>query len=312
MALPLRTLAQAPPRVYRVGWVSMSDSGARAESLASLRRGLKDLGYVEGRNLEIDTRFASGSRERADQMVRELVQSKIDVIVTQGGAAWSAYRHAGTTPVVLGFSGDPVEAKFVESLARPGGPRTGMSWLALELVGKRFELLAQLIPGVTRVAVLADPGHPGEQNERRHSETAAQRLGMTLRHFPVRNARELDVAFEAIAKQPPQALVIVPDAVTLDQSATIAAFGLTQRLPTISGWGTYADSGVLLTYGPNLNESYAYLAKYVDKILKGANPAELPMELPSTVELVINARTARAIGVRLPQAILARADRVID
>jgi len=299
-------------RAHRVGWISLARADAPSPFLDAFRQGLRERGYVEGKDFVLDVRLADGSRERADQMVAEMVRSKVAVIVTQGGAVRSAYRHAGATPVVMGYSGDPVEARFVDSLARPGGTRTGMSFLALELVGKRLEMLGQILPAGSRVAVIADPEHPGEQTEFQRSQAAAQELRMKLSYFPVRDAQELEAAFRTIAGDGTQAIVVFPDAFTLDQRERIAEFGLRQRLPTVSGWSTYAESGFLMTYGPNLRDSYAHLASYVDKILKGARPADLPVELPTSVEFVINAKTARAIGVKLPQAMLLRADSVIE
>jgi len=307
---PLVAFAQST-RVYRVGWISLGSPDTPSPYLDAFRQGLKEHGYVEGRNIVVEARLAHGSAERADQMVTELVQLKVDVIVTQGSAVRSAYRFAGATPVVMGYSGDPVQARFVEALARPGGTRTGMSFLALELVGKRLEVLTQVLPSGAHIAIVANPEHPGEQTEFQRSQIAAQDLGMKLSYFPVRNPEELDTAFKAISGNGAQAVVVFPDAFTVDQREKIAAFGLNRRLPTVSGWSTYAESGFLMTYGPNLRASYAHLATYVDKILKGAKPADLPVELPTSVEFVINARTAKAIGVKLPQAMLLRADRVI-
>jgi putative ABC transport system substrate-binding protein len=308
---PITAAAQSN-RVYRVGWISLGQSGAPSPFLDAFRQGLKERGYVEGRNLVLDARLADGSRERADQMVSALVQSKVDIIVAQGSAAWSAYSHAGPTPVVIGYSGDPVEAKFVKSLAQPGGSLTGMSFLALELVGKRLEILAQILPPGSRVAILANPEHPGEQTELRHSQVAAQKVGMKLSYFPVRNLEELDAALKTISSEAIQAIVVFPDAFTLDQRTRIAAYGLKNRLPIVSGWSMYAESGFLMTYGPNLRDTYAHLAVYVDKILNGARPADLPVELPSSVEFVINARTAKTLGVTVPQSLLLRANEVIQ
>ena len=299
-------------RVFRVGWISLGSSAVTSPFLTAFRQGLSERGYVEGKTIVIEARLADGSRERADQMVVDLVESKVDVIVTQGGALRSAIRHAGATPVVMGYSGDPVAAGFVNSLARPGGTRTGMSFLALELVGKRLEILGQVLPAAPRVAIVADPDHPGETNEFQSSQAAARELGMKLAYFPVRTANDMDAAFKSMAESGVQAIVAFPDAFTLDQRERIAAFALANRLPTVSGWSAYADSGFLMTYGPNLNESYAHLATYVDKILKGARPADLPVELPTSVEFVINARTARAIGVKLPRPMLARANSIIE
>jgi len=309
-AASLGAIAQST-RVYRVGWISLGSPNTPSPYLDAFRQGLKERGYVEGRNVVVEARLADGSAERADQMVTELVQLKVDVIVTQGSAVRSAFRQAGATPVVMGYSGDPVAAGFVDALARPGGTRTGLSFLALELVGKRLEVLAQVLPSGSHIAIVANPEHPGEQTEFRRSQLAAQDLGMKLSYFPVRTAEELSAAFNAISGNGAQAVVVFPDAFTVDQRDKIAAFGLSRRLPTVSGWSTYADSGFLMTYGPNLGASYAHLATYVDKILKGAKPADLPVELPTSVEFVINARTAKAIGVKLPQAMLLRADRVI-
>lgn len=306
---PLSAIAQSA-KVYRVGYVSLGSPDTPSPYLDAFRQGLRECGYVEGKNVILEARLADSSRERADQMVTELVQLKVDVIVTQGGAVFSAYRRAGVTPVVMGYSGDPVEARFVDTLARPGGTRTGMSFLALELVGKRLEVLAQVVPA-GHISIVANPEHPGEQTEFRRSQLAAQDLGMRLSYFPARRAEELDAAFNTMSGNGTQAIVVFPDAFTVDHRDKIALFGLDRRLPTVSGWSTYAESGFLITYGPNLRASYAHLATYVDKILKGARPADLPVELPTAIELVINAKTARAIGVKVPQAMLLRADRVI-
>jgi putative tryptophan/tyrosine transport system substrate-binding protein len=308
---PFAGLAQST-RVPRVGWISLGSSAVTSPFLSAFRQGMRDRGYAEGRNVVIDARLADGSRDRADEMVADLVRSKVDVIVTQGGALRSAIRHAGATPVVMGYSGDPVQAGFVDSLARPGGTRTGMSFLALELVGKRLEILGQVLPAKPKVAIVADPDHPGESTEYQSSRLAARGLGMTLGYFPVRDVKELDSALNAMADDGTQAIVAFPDAFTLDQRERIAAFGLKHRLPTASGWSAYADSGFLLAYGPNLNDSYAHLAGYVDKILKGAKPADLPVELPVSVEFVINTGTAKAIGVKLPQTMLLRANRTVE
>jgi len=308
---PRSAIAQAP-RVYRIGWISLGSADAPSPFLEAFRQGLRERGYIEGRNIVLDAGLADGSRERADQMVATMVRAKADVIVTQGGAMWSAYRQARATPVVMGYSGDPVEAKFVDSLARPGGTRTGMSFMSLELVGKRLEVLAQILPAGSRVAIIADPAHPGEQTELRHSQAAARRLDMKMSYFPVSGADELDAALKTISGDGSQAVVVFPDAFTLDHRERIAAFGLKYRLPTVSGWSSYAESGFLMTYGPNLRASYAHLASYVDKILKGARPADLPIEFPTAVEFVINMKTAKAIGARLPQPMLMRADSVIE
>jgi putative ABC transport system substrate-binding protein len=299
-------------RPYRIGWLSMGAPNAPSPFLDAFRQGLRARGYVEGRDVVVEARFADGSRERGDEMVTALVQSKVDVIVTQGGAVRSAASHAGATPVVFGYSGDPVAAQFAASLARPGGTRTGMTFLSLELVGKRLEVLAEVLAPGSRVAVVAHPEHPGERAEFKTSQAAAEKTGLRLGYFPVRRAEDLGEAFGRMASDGTQALVVFPDAFTIDQREPLAAFGLRQKLPAVSGWSLFAESGFLMSYGPNLRESYAHLASYVDKIIKGAKPADLPIELPTAVEFVVNARTAKTIGTKLPRDILLRADRVIE
>ncbi len=302
--------AQQPPP-FRVGWLSL-DRADGSPFFEPFRAGLRDLGWVEGRNLTIEARWAEGSRERLDLMAAELVTAKPHVIVTQGGALQPFRRVMTSIPIVFGYSGDPVEAGFVESLARPGRNLTGVSFLSLELVGKRIELLKDAMPKLTRVAILASPEHPGEQAELRASQAAAKALGLTLEYFPVRNDSELEQAIAAIPRTRSEAVVVFPDALTLRTRERIARFGLEQRMPIVSGWAQFADSGCLMAYGPNLRVSYRRLATYVDRILKGAKPAELPVELPTSVELVVNLKTAKALGFTIPPAVLARADRVIE
>ena len=310
-AAPRLATAQAT-KLYRIGWLSLGRPGTPSLFLDAFLEGMKDKGYVEGKNITIDARLAEGSAERADQMVLDLVSRKVDVIVTQGGAARSAFRLAGSTPVVMGYSGDPVEAKFVESLARPGGTRTGMSFLALELVSKRLEVLAQVLPAGALIAIIADPEHPGEQSELRASQAAAKELDLKISYYPVSNMQALDAAFRKISDTGVQAIVVFPDAFTLEQREKLAEFALSRRLPAVSGWSLYADAGFLMSYGPNLRTSYAHLATYVDKILRGSKPSDLPVELPTSVEFIVNAKTAKAIGIKLPQAMLLRADRVVE
>jgi putative ABC transport system substrate-binding protein len=296
---------------FRVGWLSL-DRADGSPFFEPLRAGLHDLGWVEGRNLFIEARWANGSRERLELMAAELIASKPHVIVTQGGALQPFRRIGATIPIVFGFSGDPILAGFVESLARPGRNFTGVSFLALELVGKRVELLREVMPTLTRISILGSPEHPGEQAELRASQAAAKALGLTLEHFPVRTEPELEQAFAAIPRARSEAVVVFPDALTLRTRERIARFGVERRMPVISGWAQFAESGCLLTYGPNLRVSYRRLATYVDRILKGAKPAELPVELPTTVELVVNMKTAKALGFTIPPAVLARADQIIE
>jgi putative ABC transport system substrate-binding protein len=311
-ALLPRWAAAQQAKVLRLGWLSNAVA-ANSPFFDAFRGGMRELGYVEGRNLIIDARWGEGSGERTEQFAVELVKSKPDVIVTSGGPATHPLIRAGAAmPVVFGYSGDPVEGKVVDSLARPGRNFTGVSFLSFELVGKRLELLKEVIPGLKRIAILANPQHPGEQGELRASLAAAKALGVAVDYHPVRNEAECDDALAAILKSHNEALDVFPDALLMRYSEKIAAFAAKNRIPAISGWAQFAERGNLMAYGPNLRDSYRRLATYVDKIVKGAKPADLPVELPTIVELVVNLKTARVLGVKIPQSLLVRADRVIE
>ena len=305
------TYAQQPA-AHRIGWLS-NDRARNSPFFEAFREGMRDLGYIEGRNLVIEARFGDGSPERLDQLAVELARSGLQVLVAQGGPALRPLVKAGpAAPIAFGFSGDAVEAGYVDSLARPGRNLTGVVFYSLELVGKRIELLKEMVPGLKRVAVIANPEHPGDQAELRTSQAAAKALGITLEYFQTRNPVEIEQALAAIPKTHSQAILVFPDAVTLRNRETIATFAEKNRLPVVSGWSQYADSGCLMTYGPNLRTSFYRVATYVDKILKGAKPADLPVELPTRVELIVNMKTAKALGIKPPQSILLRADRVIE
>jgi putative ABC transport system substrate-binding protein len=305
--------AAQPAKVLRVGWISNDRGSANAPMFGAFREGLRDLGYVEGRNLIIDARWGEGSNERLEQLAVELVKSKPDVIVTQGGPATHPVIRAGATmPVVFGYSGDPVEAGVVSSLARPGRNFTGVTFLSFDLVGKRLELLKELMPGLKRLAILANPQHPGEQGELSASRAAGEALGLSFQYFQAENAAQLDDALAAMLKSRSEAMDVFPDALMVRNSERIAEFATKHLIPVISGWAQFAEGGNLMSYGPNLRDTYRRLATYVDKIAKGAKPADLPVELPGSIELVVNLRTAKALGIKIPQSILARADRVIE
>jgi len=304
--------AAQQPRVLRIGWLS-NDRAENSSFFDAFRGGMRDLGYVEGRNLLIEARWGEGSSERLEQLAVELVKLKLQVIVTQGGPATHPVIRAGATmPVVFGYSGDPVEARVVDSLARPGGNFTGVSFLSLDLVGKRMEMLKEALPGLKRVAIIARPEHPGEQGELRASQAAAKSLGLAIDYHQVRNESEFEIALAALLRSRSEAIVVFPDAFTMRYSEKIAAFAARNRIPAISGWAQFAERGNLMTYGPNLRDVFRRLAIYVDKIYRGAKPAELPVELPKTVELVVNLKTAKLLGITIPQSMLLRADRVIE
>ncbi|MEP7183418.1 MAG: ABC transporter substrate-binding protein [Betaproteobacteria bacterium] len=245
-------------------------------------------------------------------MAGDIVRSKPDVIVAAGGLVLFALLRAGVkTPTVFSISGDPVEAKIIESLARPGGQLTGISLFTLALVGKRMELLNELLPGLKRVAVIANPQHPGEQKELDASQAAATKLGLTLHYFPVRSGGDLETALTAIAAAHDQAIVAFADGSTMGFAERIAAFSIRNRIPAVDGWAEFARRGNLMIYGPVAADVYRRLAAYVDRIRKGPKPADLPVELPTKVELVVNAKAAKAMRITIPPSILARADEVI-
>jgi putative tryptophan/tyrosine transport system substrate-binding protein len=310
LALPLG--ARAQPGAARIVWFSNSTAADGRPFLDELRSGLRELGYVEGRSVVIDARWGEDSPERVRELAAEIVASRPDVIVTQGPTALTIRRATSTIPVVFAFSGDPIEAGFVSTLSRPGGNLTGMSFMALELAGKRIELLREFLPGVKRIAALANPQHAGDQAERRVSQTAAAPLGVDIRYFESRNAGEIGPALAAIEKSGSEAAVMFPFATIIASRERIARWSIERRIPTISGWAQFAEGGNLMSYGPNLRASFRRLATFVDKVLRGAKPAEIPVELPSSVELVVNQRTARALRLTVPNSILQRADRVIE
>jgi len=269
------------------------------------------LGYQPGERFDLDERWGENSRERLERLTREALALRPTVIVSQGPALQVVRPLAAGTPVVFGTSGDPVEMGIATSLARPGSNLTGVTFMSYALVGKRVELLHEIVPAVKRLAVVSNPDHGGDAKELAATREAATTLGLELSHYPAKNERELDSALSALAAARAEALVVHPDAMMVEQRSAIARFALERRLPVISGWAALAEGGNLMTYGPNLQECYRRLAYFVDRIVRGAKPADLPIELPSTVELVVNLKTAKALGITVPPALLLRADRVI-
>ena len=301
--------AQKPTKVRRVGFLSPTGAG-QTGFYDVFRQGLRELGYAEGQNILFEYR-SSDDRTRLAELATELVQWKPDVIVAAGAAAGPAKMATDTIPIVFLFSGDPIEAGLVASLARPGGNMTGITWLAFELVGKRLELLKEVVPRVSRVAVLASPAHPGEQRELMETQTTARALGTTLQYHQVTASADVERAFDATIKENANALLVFPDPVTMRHRKEIAEFAAKNRLASVFGFKEYVESGGLMSYGPSRDEPQRRIAVYVDKILKGAKPADLPVELPMKFEFVINLKTAKQIGLTIPPNVLARADRVI-
>jgi putative ABC transport system substrate-binding protein len=299
--------------VRRIAWLSVDREANGSAFFSAFSEGMRDLGYIEGSNLTVNARWGEGSVERLDQQALELARSNAEVIVAQGGLALrAAIRAKPPMPIVFAFTGDPLAAGLIDSLARPGRNLTGVTFLSLELAGKRIEMLKEVLPSLRRLAVLANPEHPGDRAELHASQAVATQRGIGIDYFQARTEVELEASLAAIAKARSEAVVVFPDAITIRARDRIAAFSLQQRIPAISGWAQFADAGNLMSYGPNLRDSYRRLAAYADKILKGTPAAELPVELPTTVEFVVNLKTARALGIAIPQSVLLRADRVIE
>jgi putative ABC transport system substrate-binding protein len=303
-----RAAAGAPSA--RIAWLAGSAGPLPTPAyLAALREGLRERGWDEPGNLAIDIRW--GDRASAAALAADLLQGRPQVLVAQGAMVLGVREVPSTVPVVFGFSGDPVEAGLVASFARPGGRMTGIAMQSLELVGKRLEVLKEVMPRLARVGILANPAHPGEQLELRASRAAADRLGLSVQYLPVTSARDFELAFPALQRERAQAIVAFPDALVMSQARAIAEFARRHRVPAVSGWSEFADEGNFLTYGPNLRTTWKQAAGVVDRLLRGARAEEVPVEQPSGFELVLNLRAAAALGVVIPSAVALRADRVV-
>lgn len=308
---PFPAFAQQPRKAH-LGWLTTAPAGDVSPFLDALRAGLAVQGHVEGRNLTISARYADGDISRVPALAEELAGLPVDLIATQGTATRQLVKISATVPVIYVFSADPVLAGLAESLARPGRRMTGITLLSAEMNGKRLELLRELLPQITRVAILASPTHAGEELERKNSLEMADKLGINIQYHPTPTTEALRAAFAKMTADPPQALVVFPDPITFSNRTPIVDFANGLRVPVISGWADFADSGALCTYGPKLVESYRRLAYYAGRVIRGDNPAELPIERPTAFELVLNLKTARALEIQLPPALIARADRVIE
>ena len=314
LALPLPVRAQQPARRPRIGWLS---AGSLPDPfLDGFREGLQQLGYVDGQNIAIETRHAQGSLEALGTGAAELARSNVALVV----ASLTAVRAARTlkdVPILFAISGDPVEAGVARSLSQPGGNLTGITFLSLEVAGKRVELLKQAVPRLRTLAALSNTDHPGEKSELQATEVAAQALGINLIYVafsqsPFGASPELGKALETVRRAQPDAMVVFPEGATLTNRVGLGQFVLTQRLPSMFGWSEHAEAGGLMSYGASQRATHARLAVYADKILKGAKPADLPIEQPTKFDLTINLKTASALGLTMPPALLQRADRVIE
>lgn len=303
---------QATGETYRIGWVTASPRDFSEPLFAAFREGLRDHGYVEGGNLAIQIRDSNGATDRLPAAVQELVAGGVDLIMSVASATRPTVANAGAVPVVYVLSADPVEAGLAQSLARPTGNATGITLMSVELNGKRLELLRQIRPELKRTAIIASPDHAGERFERENSQQTAGQLGIEIDYFPVHDKAELETGLNILRAGQCEAVVAFPDPVTVGNRARIIDTATEKRIPVVSGWALFAQSGALCTYGPKLSESYRRAAYYADRILKGAKPGDLPIERPTALELVVNLKTAETLGIQIPQTVLARATQVID
>ncbi len=312
LSAPLAAEAQAG-KVARIGHLSFGSATPGSRLDEAFRQGLRELGYVEGQNIVIEYRWAEGRAERLPDLAAELVSLKVDIIVAAGTPAPLAAKHATRTiPIVMSSAGDPVGSGLVASLARPGGNVTGLSTFTRELAAKRLQLLKEVVPGVSRVAVLWNAANPYAVLNMRETQAAARTLGVQVQSLEVRGPDDFENALPAAIKGRAGALIVVDDPLTYLYRMRIADFAARNRLPATYGFREFAEAGGLMAFGANLADLYRRAAIYVDKILKGAKPAELPVEQPTKFELIINLKTAKALGLTVPQSVLVRADEIIQ
>jgi len=311
LAVPLAASAEQPGKVYRIGILEAIPAAQNVANLDALRRGLRELGYVEGRNLFIEYRSANGNADRFPELASGLVLLKVDLIVTRGTPATRAVKDATTTiPVVMATMGDP--QPIVASFAHPGANITGVTTFSTELTAKRIELLKEIVPNLSRVALLHNMGNPAAPPELEEIRTAARTLGVHLEVLDVRSEAELGHAFAQAARHHVGAIVIGADGLTQAHRQTIVDLATRNRLPSSCPDREFVDAGGLIAYAVNYPDLYLRLASFIDKILKGAKPEELPVEQPARFELTINLKTAKALGLTIPQTLLLRADEIIQ
>ena len=311
---PLAADAEQAPKIAKIGVLYPTTPEVTVRFLEALRQGLREHGYVEGKNYVLELRYGAAQAERLPDLARELVALKVDVIVTGTDPAIAAVKQqTQTIPIVMANNTDPVGTGFVASLARPGGNITGHSSVSPELSGKRLELLKEAVPGLFRVAFFWNPDVRGAALDYKETETAARLLRLHLQSIEAARAEDLDRAFSAVAKQRAQALIVPgPNPVLLPNRSRIVSFAQRHRLPSMYSQREYVDAGGLMSYGPSTADLWRRAATYVDKILKGAKPADLPVEQPIKFELVINMKAARALGITFPRSVLNLADEAIQ
>jgi putative ABC transport system substrate-binding protein len=304
--------AQTTRSPTRIGWITYNSAPVNAPYLETFLKGMSELGRVEGRDFVMVPRFGDDRPERVEALARDLMAAKPDMIIALGAATTDTIRIVRGIPIIFGFSGDPVAAGWATSLATPNEGLTGVTFLSVDLNAKRIELLKQAFPSMRRLAVLANPLHPGEDLEIAECKRAAAQFGLSLSYYPARDVEELGAALQKLDAERADAVIALPDVLMLVHRRQIIEFAAERGMPVISGWARFAESGGLLTYGPNLGESFGRLAYYAHRVMNGANPSSLPIEQPSRFELVVNMKTANRLGIELPQWLLARADQVIE
>ena len=297
-------------KVPRVG--ILNSDAAQDARVSEFRDGFRELGYVEGQNLAITYRWADGRLDRLPTLTEDLLASNVDVIVAIGASVWAAKRQTSTVPIVIAFSGDPVGTGMVSNLARPGGNITGFSFMSSDLAAKRLELLKQTFPRIARVAVLYVPAEVSTVPELRETEAAARTINVPLQLLQVRHPDDLEPLFVAATREGADAVLVFAHSFAFLNRDRIIELAARRRLPTMYGWREFVDAGGLMSYGPNLRAILRRAASYVDRILKGAKPGDLPIEQPTKFELVINMKTAKALGLTIPASLLLRADQVIE
>jgi putative ABC transport system substrate-binding protein len=310
---PLAAGAQPAGKISRIGFMGNSTATLEANLIGPFRDGLRELGYEEGRNLIIEFRWAEGKYDRFPALVAELLAAKVNVIVAAGTPATLAIKKATSiVPLVFIAVGDPVGTRIVQSLARPGGNITGLSSIAPDLEGKRLELLREVVPKLAQVAIFLNPANAPNTVSMRQARVAAQSLGIKLQSLEVEKSEQLDDAFAAIVKEKPDALLILADRVFLHNRKRMMEFATQQQLPSVNVYRELVEAGGLMSYGPSYEDMHRRAAIYVDKILKGAKPADLPVEQPTKFELVINLKTAKALGLDVSLQLQQRADELIE
>jgi putative tryptophan/tyrosine transport system substrate-binding protein len=310
---PFRAAAQGPNNQPRIGFLGNSTPALEASLVDAFRKGLGDLGYVEGRSISIEYRWAEGDYDRLPSLVRDLVKSKVEMIVTAGTPAALAVKEAGSpVPLVMIAVGDPVGTGLVSSLARPGGNVTGLTSMTPELEGKRLELIKEVVPAVSRLAVFWNPANAYQTGDAEQVRAAASVLNVPVLLLPVRTGEELDNAFAKALAEGADAALILADRLFLHNRQRIADFLVTNRLPAMNAYRELVEAGALMSFGPSYAVMHRQAAGYVDKILKGTKPADLPVQQPAKFEFVVSLKSAGAIGVTIPHAVLLRADEVIE